>query len=290
MMFMKASWNRMTYSKWSRSLSTGITYLPSVSFLIHQHKISNEDLMHILPTGPKNRLLKGDVLAFLKNGGANASLDSVFNESYHSIDIDLSNVNAIVQSRKDSSVTDLISLAALSSIQNVKDFKESFKSNDVYYTRKSIGYTFNSKVDGGEKLKESIFKKLKSSSTKVTPGTFRLIDSLALGVQNETETFHLQNGETAILSVNNLADVPTTSNNDVLDFLIGQPSATPSNSVLKVSEEYDLLDFLTPKASSVTRVRLELVVDERKVSFKSASNFLKHIKNQLEKTPNELIQ
>lgn len=71
-----------------------LTYLPSVAFLINKHALSNETLQLIKGTGPKNRILKGDILEFIKNG-VNSFVESVQNESWHYTDLNLRNVQKL---------------------------------------------------------------------------------------------------------------------------------------------------------------------------------------------------
>ena len=66
------------------SLANSIKF-PSVSFLIKKNALENS-IKFIVGTGPKNRVLKGDVLAFL--AGAKIS-DSVYHEATYFLDVDL---------------------------------------------------------------------------------------------------------------------------------------------------------------------------------------------------------
>jgi hypothetical protein len=68
------------------SLANSIKF-PSVSFLIKKNSLENS-IKFIVGTGPKNRVLKGDVLAFLKASGPQIS-DSVYHEASYFLDVDL---------------------------------------------------------------------------------------------------------------------------------------------------------------------------------------------------------
>jgi biotin carboxyl carrier protein len=65
--------------------------LPSVSHLVKQNGLSDEDLSKIKPTGPGGRLLKGDVLAYVGSIGSDspATQSSRFDKLAH---LDLSNI------------------------------------------------------------------------------------------------------------------------------------------------------------------------------------------------------
>ncbi|PBP15637.1 pyruvate dehydrogenase protein x component [Diplocarpon rosae] len=65
--------------------------LPSVEHLIHQHKLDLSTIDQMTPTGPNNRLLKGDVLAYLGTVSSSypAELSTKLNALTH---LDLSNI------------------------------------------------------------------------------------------------------------------------------------------------------------------------------------------------------
>ncbi|PHH72821.1 hypothetical protein CDD82_5789 [Ophiocordyceps australis] len=68
--------------------------MPSVEFLVHEHRIAPADVARIKPTGPGGRLLKGDVLAYLGSIAASlpAAVSSRFDKLAH---LDLSNIKAV---------------------------------------------------------------------------------------------------------------------------------------------------------------------------------------------------
>ncbi|PHH64650.1 hypothetical protein CDD81_4091 [Ophiocordyceps australis] len=65
--------------------------LPSVEFLVHEHRIAPADVARIKPTGPGGRLLKGDVLAYL--GAIAASSPAAVSSRFAKLAaLDLSNI------------------------------------------------------------------------------------------------------------------------------------------------------------------------------------------------------
>ncbi|KAG0643916.1 hypothetical protein HOY80DRAFT_1133470 [Tuber brumale] len=72
---------------------------PSVAHLIREHKISDSDVSAITATGPKGRLLKGDILAYL--GRANKAYLKELEGRIHKLEkLDLSNIK-IAPPKKD---------------------------------------------------------------------------------------------------------------------------------------------------------------------------------------------
>jgi hypothetical protein len=66
-------------------------YYPSVEHLIKEHKLDENAISEITPTGPQGRLLKGDVLAYLGNISADrpGTISARFEHNSH---LDLSNI------------------------------------------------------------------------------------------------------------------------------------------------------------------------------------------------------
>ena len=54
------------------SFKPKISMLPSVSWLINKHHIEDSEISRIKPSGPRHRLLKGDVLEYLQSATSNA--------------------------------------------------------------------------------------------------------------------------------------------------------------------------------------------------------------------------
>ncbi|KAI9055293.1 hypothetical protein LZ554_000254 [Drepanopeziza brunnea f. sp. 'monogermtubi'] len=77
--------------------------LPSVEHLMHENKLDPSTIDHMTPTGPNNRLLKGDVLAYLGTiqSAYPAELSSKINKLSH---LDLSNIKLAAPAPKPAAV------------------------------------------------------------------------------------------------------------------------------------------------------------------------------------------
>ena len=74
--------------------NTKYPFYPSVTALIHENHLSDEDVKNIPATGPQNRLLKGDVLAYL--GSIKSDYSSKQSERIeHMSHLDLSNIKVM---------------------------------------------------------------------------------------------------------------------------------------------------------------------------------------------------
>ncbi|KAJ3303104.1 hypothetical protein HDV03_004183 [Kappamyces sp. JEL0829] len=66
------------------------SFLPSVSWLLGKHRISLVQAQSIPGSGPKNRLLKGDVLAWLNGTTKELDVETLLlNEACYSVDLDV---------------------------------------------------------------------------------------------------------------------------------------------------------------------------------------------------------
>lgn len=64
------------------------SFLPSVSMLIERHNLEAAIVSKIPASGPKNNLLKGDILKFLKEGGSLQDIDEIIsNEKYFQLQV-----------------------------------------------------------------------------------------------------------------------------------------------------------------------------------------------------------
>jgi hypothetical protein len=136
--------------------------LPSVSFLVHQHCLLQQ-LPLIVATGPKGRLLKGDVLSYLKDSCL------VVDEEYDSITVNgTNNLNKLA----------------------VSAFSE-FGFEIAYFTKNGIFGTINTGFDMETSREINCLK-------NDFRGSFRIVDQLESLKQ---EDCHLINGEAAILSI-----------------------------------------------------------------------------------------
>ncbi|KAL2074511.1 hypothetical protein VTL71DRAFT_8289 [Oculimacula yallundae] len=90
--------------------------LPSVEHLMHEHKIDPSKIDEMTPTGPNNRLLKGDVLAYLGTVSSSypAELSSKISKLSH---LDLSNIKLAAPAPKPAAAEK----AAISTPEPVKE-------------------------------------------------------------------------------------------------------------------------------------------------------------------------
>ncbi|KAJ3270116.1 hypothetical protein HDV01_000557 [Terramyces sp. JEL0728] len=236
-------------------------FLPSVAFLIHQHHIPESAIATIIGTGPKSRILKGDILAFLS--GFSIAHSSPETESIYSIDINTAALSSIGLP-----VNDLISTAILKKVDLLN------VSPVCALVRESRFGDLNVNIDGTG-ITASILGKLKR--TDKLPA-FKIIDSLALGQRYETPDYHLE-GKDAVISINQIS-VPQ-ENDDIIDIL-GDYSGKSSPSQPASSDLFEL-----PQVGS--SVRVEVTVNE-KLDSKKAQSFLSKIKEMVENKPQELLK
>ncbi|KAJ3260841.1 hypothetical protein HK103_007404 [Boothiomyces macroporosus] len=236
-------------------------FLPSVAFLIHQHSIPESAIATIVGSGPKNHILKGDILAFLS--GFSIAHSTPETESIYSIDINTSSLASFGLP-----INDLISTAVLKKMELLN------VSPVCSLVRESRVGDLNVNIDGTG-ITASILSKLKTTDKKPV---FKIVDSLALGVRYETPDYHLE-GKEAVISINQIS-VPEESA-DIIDFL-GDYSG--KSSPVK-PESSDL--FATKEIRG--NIRIELTVDE-KLGAKKAQAFLAKVKELIELKPQELLK
>ena len=71
--------------RFASSQASPKTFLPSVSWLIEKNHL---DATKITPSGPKNNILKGDVLKFLEKGGLIENFEEILeNQNYFQMDL-----------------------------------------------------------------------------------------------------------------------------------------------------------------------------------------------------------
>ncbi|KAI8909708.1 hypothetical protein EDD86DRAFT_275723 [Gorgonomyces haynaldii] len=235
-----------------RALS-GEVYMPSVSMLIHLNHLNPETVAQIPRSGPKNRLLKGDVLAYLKDGLVDADL--VMNEQFYVKSIRLSPFNQKLETSK-IELGSVLAAAALSSLEQ----HQIFKHKSIHWTRVAPAGASACIVDPSKTQSKQLEKQFRDEQAQIAPGAFRIVDL----TQFKEIPLHLQNGESAILSF-----VPEEDLETDFDDLLGETRPIQSRS-------YPIEDQ-TPD-----QIALELIVDGRKVTQKQAFNFLQTFEDRLQ--------
>jgi hypothetical protein len=110
-----------------------------------------------------------------------------------------------------------------------------------------------------------------------------LIDSIGLGYRYETPTWHLSNGEAAIVSLSPAIE-EINQDEDILDILT---TNTNTSAFVQPSVNQDIYDF---KNVDCEMAQLELTSDSRIISQDSARLYLEAIKDVVENQPESLLQ
>ena len=128
--------------------------LPSVSWLVHKHQLTDADLAGIQGTGPRNRILKGDILSFLESFTTSSAIEY---EQYFAIDLHTNHLNLAEILAKSVSISKELEIA-----------KPPF-----YLSRHRNGSVMNTKFD--ENITAKILDKLSNSDEKSTLGSMKYV-------------------------------------------------------------------------------------------------------------------
>ena len=136
------------------SFKPKISMLPSVSWLINKHHIEDSEISRIKPSGPRHRLLKGDVLEYLQSATSNA----LPFERYLALDLYYREAP--------------INIAKLLSKTLEINSEMQLAKPPIYLTRYLRGSTvFNTKIYSGLKEKEEL--NLSEADGSIPPGSFK---------------------------------------------------------------------------------------------------------------------
>lgn len=227
-------------------------------WLAGKHHLSPSDLEMIRGSGPKNRILKGDVLNYLLNSTSSGAIEF---ERYFTIDLDL----------KSSNKPNLFKL-----VQESMTLSKSLEiSQPPYYlTRLQQNTTAMMKFD--DKVTQKQFQNFQDSNLSPKSGSMRIIDALGLGKQHEFPTQHLENNESIILSVSYADD---EYQDNILNSLIGQE--VPKAKTM-TEDSMDLFQFLGSDSNpTTTLVKVEMTIDSRSIPTTKATKFLSKLKESI---------
>lgn len=272
-----------------------------------------EGLTHNL-VGPKNRLLKGDVLAFLDNPDSLLSSFTSITHAYYSTDVSVSFDEGSMGLRV-ADVVDRVTTAALECVPQGGPFlntsqilkgliqctvhsskpvttKDEMERIDLCVTRGSkYGLSPSRLIDNVQGLSgRKLSRKLSSSqqeqnATNQRSKYFTLLDYTQVSPLTEIEEPYLKPLESGILIVRSIDGGSDSKGEkverDVLDVLL---TGSSQNTKIEASsltapvqaKSTDLLDILsTTPVQSPKTLRLELITDGKRVTGQSAIKFLK---------------
>ncbi|KAI9209777.1 uncharacterized protein BJ171DRAFT_484998 [Polychytrium aggregatum] len=269
-------------------------FSPAVAYLLANHHIDRDTAVRIPRTGPKNRLLKGDVLAFIKDPstlGTSAAAADETELELHTAQferiISLSQVADL--SAKGFQVGDIFARAASLALQAVPEVNARWsQKKEVVPAAQIVVQKINDRgasyavLDVSPKLTlAKVAKSLqaaKSTRPKTISGAFSLYDqsSASLKLLPDYLTAH---EPTALLIVEEVRAPRIAKADAAFDFLTGsrQTVLSPLSSASKGSRSADLLDYLAKPAApsaAALEARVTLSVDGRAVSPAVASKFL----------------
>ncbi|KAI1006481.1 hypothetical protein K3495_g1739 [Podosphaera aphanis] len=251
--------------------------LPSVQHLIRLHGLNHSAINKMIPSGPSNRLLKGDVLSYLGKVKATypTELSSKIERLSH---LDLSNIRIIeakpaptppvVETQTETPDT-LVDLEVPISFKQVRDVQERMKG--------ALG------VDMPDNLFVSRATNLANKNLprphSYTPSADELFNSV-LGLQSSSKSTGA-NGKFC-LSKSSSSSTPTPSSKsikfDIIDLLSGKNNASLKSSDIKSNGTWNS----TPDFQTFS-LRVPKAEEDR------AQIFLSRVKSVLESSPGSLI-
>lgn len=281
-----------------RTLSTATShFLPSVSFLLHKHSISPETAASIAPTGPKGRLLKGDVLAFIHDPSSAITqmLDTVFNEVVHSVSVDMQMANRI----RPAAQTDIVISACVAALSENPKVHSIWSASAGQATPSAVDRVSATRVDAsGDQASVTIdinpdvkvrdfANKFQVGPPTTVPAMFSVVDWGATQWA-ESPTVHLTHGESGILSISR-GEQPILEQDDIMDYLTGaKPKPTKRVSPQASTMLTDDFEGLSAKRAPANLLNLELVSDGRAITAKNAIEFLQSVKRLVEQSSHNL--
>ncbi|KAL5039945.1 pyridoxine biosynthesis protein [Batrachochytrium dendrobatidis] len=276
------------------------TYSPAVASIIGRFSLSKDVVSTISPSGPKNRLLKGDVLAYLSNptvaSHKSVRVDSQFQPVaiqatvddtpfypipviHHSLHVNLSAVSDI---HGLPSIQDAVASAVANALVEAPDVNAQFKlaSNSamvhpferILLVRDSAIGQSSMIIPAGKKTTRAFLsRKFVDSKTSIEAlNVFQLRDYIG-SPNTETPTTPLSLSNTAILTVHIEKSTPFQSastdntSSDILDTLLDCNHCSPISTAI----DGNALSYQTDDANQVTTV------------FKSNSSIFDELVGQL---------
>lgn len=258
--------------------------LPSVEYLFRMHNLDHSVIDKMTPTGPNNRLLKGDVLAYL--GKVSESYPSELSRMLHNLSyLDLSNIK--IASTKSTPASGLAPTAPKSDASSFVEVPSLVKVE--------LSVSLDSMHDVQERIKNTLGVSLPDST----------LISRATNVANlnvpRSKSFEASSTEL----FDEILGLETSSRSkSVRAYFSPQTRVGPHNSPkvrISTSEEVDIIDFLSGKNSTATlpqQTSKTLYAEDKslifslevpKVDEEGAKFFLGRIKSILENEPASLL-
>ncbi|KAI8926496.1 hypothetical protein BC831DRAFT_456461 [Entophlyctis helioformis] len=255
------------------------TLTPAVASIVGKHHIASDIVARIPRSGPKGRLLKGDVLAYISNpgilagpGASAGSADGLPFESvpmqYYAVAVNPALLACSILDGKPRSAQDVIASAVGRTLQQFPKINASFDASKkaavagatdrMLLTRESAFGPSTMALPLSNKLSSvAVGKAFRDDSTAAgkTTGLFRLHDYTALQV-DEVPSPYLSSKDTAILTVcaadlgQDAAAASSADSDAAFDELLGivqkhsEPASTPSS--------IDLFAASAPSASGAS--------------------------------------
>ncbi|CCU80376.1 pyruvate dehydrogenase protein x component [Blumeria hordei DH14] len=258
--------------------------LPSVEYLMRLHNLNHATIDKMTPTGPNNRLLKGDVLAYL--GKVSESYPSELSRMLHSLShLDLSNIK--VASSKSTSE------AVSKQMASAKD-----ASNSVNIPT-SVKVELSISLDSMHRVQERIKNTLGVSLPDST------LISRAAKVANQNFPRTKSHKATSAELFDDILGIKTSSKSRSMRAQFSPQTRVQQRNLPKTSisnpKELDIIDFLSgrkltgtlpPQASKNSQAEEKSLIfslEVQKADEEGAQIFLGRIKNILENEPASLL-
>ncbi|KAH6581820.1 hypothetical protein BASA60_002214 [Batrachochytrium salamandrivorans] len=291
----------------------GEIHSPAVASILGKTRISLDVASKIPRTGPKGRLLKGDVLAFLASPSDLSTSPVIDHAPFQSIPCHptLSDLRDVVASAV---ATTLVDSPKVNARFNLVDKKASeLPAENLLLVRESVTGRSSMLVATGKKLdREFISRKfINDPTSRNSADVFQMWDYIGSGI-SETPTALLAHTDTAVLMVH--LETPSaieyngsvSTTDDLFGAMLGTTAQTHTPSSLLAADQvggsvleqvekrstnavsYDvfesMLNRLPVSGAIPTQGSLvfELAVDDRAVSRKTATAFLDKLYNQLQ--------
>ncbi|CAD6500778.1 BgTH12-06484 [Blumeria graminis f. sp. triticale] len=258
--------------------------LPSVEYLIRLHNLNHATIDKMTPTGPNNRLLKGDVLAYL--GKVSESYPSELSRMLHSLShLDLSNIK----------VASSISMPEVVSKQTAPATDASNSVNIPTFVKVELSISLDSMHRVQERVKNTLGISLPEST----------LISRAAKVANQNFPRTKSRKATSTEIFDEILGIETSSKSGRMRAYFSPQTRLKQHSLPKTSisntKELDIIDFLSGKKSTgilppqmsenfhAEEKSLIFSLEVQKADEEAAQIFLGRIKNILENEPASLL-
>ncbi|KAJ1565244.1 Cyclin-dependent kinase 8 [Nowakowskiella sp. JEL0078] len=275
--------------------SASEVYFPSVIQLIHKNNIPADVVSQIPRTGPKKRLLKGDVLAYLSNPlifgeGESSGEDWVpvtqaFYSHRISIQKTLQFAKVLWLKGDQIIVSDILVKAVAAALVEVPELNNK-KTVDTLTTYRltSAGVSFASFNNIEEITAASVGKSLKflPSIPLISKGTFSIIDQTAS--ESKELLPIIAPKQTGIIVIDSIENYSAKFDSS-FEFLIGKHTRSPKQTIVRSFGKLDEIDILNSRRISEisdSEVDFELVVRNKEVKGQAVDKFFSALAKKLD--------